>query len=34
MRVQSADEVVTALLAPGLTPNLPAKEIPQPVTTN
>ena len=30
MRTQSADEVVTALLAAELTPNLPTKESPQP----
>ena len=30
MRVQSAEEVVTAVLAEELTPNLPTKETPQP----
>ena len=34
MRVQSADEVVTALLASELTPNLPVKETPQPAAAN
>ena len=34
MRVQSADEVVTALLASELTPNLPTKETPQPAAAN
>jgi hypothetical protein len=34
MRVQSADEVAAALLAPGLTPNLPTKETPQPAAAN
>lgn len=34
MRTQSADEVVTALLAPELTPNLPTKETPQPAAAN
>ena len=34
MRVQSAEEVVAALLAAELTPNLPVKEIPQPAAAN
>ena len=34
MRVQSADEVVTALLAAELTPNLPTKENLQPAAAN
>ena len=34
MRVQSAEEVVAALLAAELTPNLPVKETPQPAAAN
>jgi hypothetical protein len=34
MRVQSADEVIGALFTPGLTPNLPTKETPQPIAAN
>jgi hypothetical protein len=34
MRAQSAGEVVAALLAPGLTPNLPVKQTPQPAAAN